>query len=99
MYDNDDGEDEEKALQEALLLSQQPDKPAKDAEEKKAEVPAKDPEPKPTTAEVNIDDDFVNEVINDLGIDVNPNELNDLVNEPKKDEEKKDGDKDKKDKK
>ena len=48
---------------------------------------------------MNIDDDFVNEVINDLGIDVNPNELNDLVNEPKKDEEKKDGDKDKKDKK
>ena len=45
MYNDDEGEDEEKALQEALLLSQQPDKPVA-ADAAKAED-KKEPEIKP----------------------------------------------------
>ena len=88
MYDEAAAQDEdEKALQEALLLSKMPDKPA----EVKPEA-VKPAEVKPTTADVNLDQDFLNEVINDLGIDVDPNALGDLVNDGKK-EEKKDDDK------
>ena len=94
MYDEAAAQDEdEKALQEALLLSKMPDKPA----EAKPEAP-KPAEVKPSTADVNLDQDFLNEVINDLGIDVDPNALRDLVNDGKK-EEKKEGDKDKKEEK
>jgi hypothetical protein len=94
MYNDDEGEDEEKALQEALLLSQQPDKPVA-ADAAKAED-KKEPEIKPAE-DVNIDDDLMNEVINELGIEgVDANELNKMVDE-KKDGDKKDGkDKDKK---
>jgi len=94
MYNDDEGEDEEKALQEALLLSQQPDKPVA-ADAAKVED-KKEPEIKPAE-DVNIDDDLMNEVINELGIEgVDANELNKMVDE-KKDGDKKDGkDKDKK---
>lgn len=60
------------------------------AEEKK--------EPVINPNETNIDDDLMNEVINELGIEgVDANELNKMVDDnPKKDGDKKDADKDKK---
>jgi hypothetical protein len=43
--------------------------------------------------DVKIDEDFMKDVIGDLGIDLDDSQLGDLVNEAKKKEEKKDGDK------
>lgn len=72
MYSDDDGQDEDAALQEALELSRVPEKPdAAQASKPAEEAPKKDDEKKPTTADVNIDEDFMNDVMNDLGIDMN----------------------------
>lgn len=86
MYE--DVDDDEKALQEALALSNQID-PPKAAEEVKKEVPKPVVQEQPTTADVNIDEDFLKDVIGDLGIDVDPNALGDLM-DSKPEEEKKD---------
>ena len=98
MYDNMDGDenedepqdDDEKALQEALALSMMPNVPG---EEKKDDQPKKE-EPKPKEPEnVDIDADMLKGVIDDLGIDIEENELDDIVNEAKKGEDEKDDDK------
>lgn len=80
MYDYAD--DEEKALQEALALSRAKPETKQIVEEK----------PQPTTADVDIDENFMKDVIGDLGIDVDAAQLEDIVNQannPKKEEEKK----------
>lgn len=98
MYDeaNDDEpvDDDEKALQEALALSMMPDAPEANAavEEKPA---AADPQPQP---EVDIDADLMKDVIGDLGIDIDAGQLDEIMNEAKKENDaEKDKDKDKKD--
>jgi hypothetical protein len=90
MYDdaNDDDpqDDDEKALQEALALSMMPDAPEAQAssEQKPAEV-ADNPQPQP---EVDIDADLMKNVIGDLGIDIDPSQLDEIMNEAKNDAEK-----------
>lgn len=93
MYDEDPQDDDEKALAEALALSVLPqggEESKPEAEKAKEEVQQ---EP-----QVNIDANFMKDVIGDLGIDMDEAQLDDIVNEAKnanKDEEKdkKDGDK------
>ena len=66
MYSDGDGQDEDAALQEALELSKVPDKPPADAQKAPEEAPAKkEEEKKPQAAaeEVNIDEDFMNDVM------------------------------------
>ena len=87
MY-SDDGQDEDAALQEALELSRVPDKPDAGTMKAAEEAPKKEEEKKPTTADVNIDDDFMNDVMKDLGIDGD-----DGKKDEDKDKDKKDGDK------
>lgn len=88
MYE--DVDEDEKTLQEALALSRVPDK--KPEEEKKEEPK---PDKQPTTEDVAIDQNFLEDVINELGIDVDPTALDDLM----KDDKPKDGDDKDKDKK
>lgn len=87
MYDEGDEDDDEKALREALALSMVPDglqnEEHRQVEEKKPEA-AKQPE-------IDIDANFMKDVIGDLGIDIDPNQLDDIMNEAKKDQ--KEGDK------
>ena len=93
MYSDDDGQDEDAALQEALELSRVPEKPDA-AQAKPAEEATKpEDEKKPTTADVNIDEDFMNDVMNDLGIDMNDDDAanKDGDGGKKEDKEKKDG--------
>ena len=97
MYDedNNDEDDDEKALQEALALSMVPDAVA--GEQPKPQAPAeaqKEPD-------VDIDANFMNDVIADLGIDMNPNDLDEIMKEAKNKTTDKDDEKeaDKKDEK
>lgn len=94
MYDddnNDDGDDDEKALQEALALSMVPDAAAAaGGEQPKPQAPAevqKEPD-------VDIDADFMKDVIGDLGIDMNANDLDAIMKEATNQAPEKDGDKD-----
>jgi len=75
MYEDDD--EDEQQLKEALALSM-PTEPKK-PEEKKEEPPKPVVKDQPTTADVNIDEDFLKDVIGDLGIDVDPNAISDLM--------------------
>ena len=93
MYDE---ADEDKTLQEALALSNPNYKPEPAAKPDEAEA-AKPANPAPaTTADVAIDEAFINDVIGDLGIDVDAAALGDLVDDGKKDGDKKKEDKEKK---
>lgn len=87
MYSDEDGQDEDAALQEALELSRVPEKP--DAAQAKPAEEASKPEDdkKPTAAEVNIDEDFMNDVMNDLGIDMNDDDAANKEADAKKKEE------------
>jgi len=102
MYDddnNEEGDDDEKALQEALALSMVPDAAAAaGGEQPKPQAAAAEVQKEP---DVDIDADFMKDVIGDLGIDMNANDLDDIMKEatnqaPEKDADK-DADKDKKD--
>lgn len=89
MYSDGEGQDEDAALQEALELSKMPDKPDAAQAKKPVEAAAKkDEEKKPATEDVNIDEDFMNDVMQDLGIDMN----DDDAAKKEKEKEKKDGD-------
>ena len=74
MYDegNEDEpqDDDEKALQEALALSMQPNPAGEKQEPAKPE--AKQPEPAPAE-NVDLDADLLKDVIGDLGIDLDEN--------------------------
>ena len=85
MYSDAEGQDDDAALQEALELSKMPDKP--DAAKPEAAAAKKEEDKKPATEDVNIDEDFMNDVMNDLGIDMNDDDA------AKNDKEKKDEDK------
>lgn len=94
MYDDDDNDedDDEKALQEALALSMVPDhiKDAAGGEQPKPQAPAevqKEPD-------VDIDANFMKDVIGDLGIDMNPNDLDEIMKEAKNKTTEKDDKKD-----
>lgn len=90
MYDD---ADEDKTLQEALALSNpnyKPEPAAKPEEVKEAAKPAP-----ATTADVAMDEDFIKDVIDGMGIDVDADALKDLVDDGKKEGEKKDDGKDK----
>lgn len=96
LYDddnNEDGDDDEKALREALALSMMPDAAEK---EKAPEVPVKPAEEPVEAKDVDIDANFMKDVIGDLGIDIDPNDLDGIMDEAKKDADKQeDKDKDK----
>lgn len=74
MYDNPEGDDnaddDEKALQEALALSMLPN-PA-EADAAKADQPAETKQPLPAAGadNVDLDADLLKDVIGDLGIDI-----------------------------
>lgn len=78
MYDdmNEEGDDDEKALQEALALSMVPDKTDDQPAQPKPEV-AKQPEKQP---EVDINEDFLKELAGELDIHLDQNELGDIMN-------------------
>jgi len=72
MYSDGEGQDEDAALQEALELSRVPEKPDQAAQVAAgAEEQQKKEQEQQPAAEVNIDEDFMNDVMNDLGIDMN----------------------------
>jgi hypothetical protein len=68
MYSDDAADDEEAALKEALALSMMPDKDKAEGEKKVENKPATEQKP-----EVDIDADFMKDVIGDLGIELDPN--------------------------
>lgn len=81
MYDddnNDDGDDDEKALQEALALSMVPDASAAAGEQPKPQAAAAEVAKEP---DVEIDADLMKGVIDDLGIDMDPKDLDDFMKE------------------
>ena len=93
LYDEDnadEGDDDEKALAEALALSMLPD-----AAEKEKAPEQKKPEAAEAPQDGDIDANFMKGVIGDLGIDLDANELDGVLDEAKKDAEKKDEEKDK----
>ena len=101
MYDEDPNDDAERELQEALALSMVPNSAPEAKGEpnstKMAGAPKKEGNQEPAKEEqqdVEIDENFMKDVIGDLGIDINESQLNEIVNEAKKKDEKKDGDKD-----
>jgi len=93
MYDegNDDEpqDDDEKALAEALALSMVPDANVEKVDGGGGEPPKAEAKPAPEEEhpEVDIDANFMKDVIGDLGIDM---DADDLINEAKKDNDKKD---------
>lgn len=98
MYDEDPVDDEEE-LQKALALSMVPD-PNAEAKPQANPPERLETEPNvPQTAEekVDIDANFMKDVIGELGIDIDQNQLDDIVNEAKKDDKDKKKEEEKKD--
>ena len=90
MYDDDPQDDAERELQEALALSMipntLPEQPNVPDTTKLENAPKK--EEAPAEQKVDIDENFMKDVIGDLGLDINDSQLNELVNEAKKNDEK-----------
>ena len=100
MYSDDAADDDDAALKEALALSMMPEKkdekPAENEPQKAEGNQAQEQQP-----QVDIDANLLKDVIGDLGIELDPSQLDDIVNEAKtankegdnKDNDKKDEDK------
>jgi hypothetical protein len=75
MYDDDPNDDAERELQEALALSMVPNSAPEARGEpdstRAANAPKKDAQPVAEEPQVDIDENFMKDVIGDLGIDIN----------------------------